>query len=177
MYAQPELRLGLIRAITPKYSSYSYEAASNYDNYVPADETPAARAIKKIAHKAAKYYHIDVDAASGAAGVLRADIIRKLNDWNEKDIILLKTSGVQHVYRVLQKLPSTSQEIEDIVDKLYAQMRTREQQDLQRTRDVVNLFTSSTCFSRKLAASVTVHVICKRSAGIALGAKLTKQLF
>jgi hypothetical protein len=75
-----------------------------------------------------------------------------LNDWNESDAILLKTSGVQQVYRVLQKLPSTSPEIEDLTDKLYAQMQAREQQDLQRTRDVVSLITSRACFSCKLAA-------------------------
>jgi hypothetical protein len=116
------------------------------------DTTPAAMAIKMFAWKTGKLWHVDVEAAGNRPGIVRADVIRKLNDWNERDIILLKTSGVQHVYRVLCKLPSTPEDIEEIVKKLYAQMLARERQDLQRTEEVVSLVTSKSCISRGLAA-------------------------
>jgi hypothetical protein len=109
-------------------------------------------AIKIVSRKAVKFWHVDVDAAGNRPGVVRADIIRKLNDWNESDVILLKTSGIEHVYRLLCKLPSTSEEIGEIVKKLYVNMQAREQQDLQRTKDVISLVTSRSCFSRGVCA-------------------------
>lgn len=82
--------------------------------------------------------------------MLRADVLRKLNEWNDGNIIELKTSGVEHVYRVLRKLPSTTAETEDILDKLYRQMQDRERQDLLRTQAVVNLATESSCLSFRI---------------------------
>lgn len=82
--------------------------------------------------------------------MLRADVLRKLNEWNDGNIIELKTSGVEHVYRVLRKLPSTTAETEDILDKLYRQIQDRERQDLLRTQAVVNLATESSCLSFRI---------------------------
>ena len=149
MYAQLELQFHLIRTTSPKYSNYSYEIISH--RLVQNDTSPPAVAIKKCARKAVKLYHVDMDAAENSPGIVRADVIRKLNDWNESGVIRLETSGIQHVYRALRKFPSTSGEIEQIVEKLYAYMQAREQQDLQRTKDVLNLITSARCFSRGLA--------------------------
>ena len=149
MYAHLELQFDLIRSTTPKYSNYSFETTNWH--LIQNDPSSAAIAIRKVSRKAVKLYHVDVDAANNHAGVVRADIIRKLNGWNESGIIALRTSGVQNVYRVLRKLPSTQEAIEEIAKKLYTQMQTREQQDLQRTKEVVSLITSKSCISRGLA--------------------------
>lgn len=149
MYAQLELQFGLIRAITPKYSNYSFET-TRWPT-IQNDTTPAAMSIKKFSRKATKLWHVDVDAAGNRPGNVRADIVRKLNEWNESGIITLKYSGVQNVYRVLCKLPSTKDAIEEIATKLYAQMQKREQQDLQRTKKILSLITGKSCISRGLA--------------------------
>jgi len=109
-------------------------------------------AIKSSTRKAVKLYHVDVNAAGNYPGIVRPDIISKLDKWNEDGVISLKTSGTQHVYNILRKLPSTPQEIDDIMEKLYAQMLGREQRDLQRTKEVIRLITSKACISRGLAA-------------------------
>ncbi|KAF2424911.1 ATP-dependent DNA helicase [Tothia fuscella] len=152
MYAQLELKFGLIRAITPKYSKYEFEATSRYFAAQNWDKSPAAMAVFKTADKKAKYHHIDVDAAANRVGVKRMDVIRKLNDWNDNNTIVLRTSGVLNVYSIVQKLPSTDDERSDIAEKLFAQMEDRQQQDLQRTKDVVKLATDRACISRKVAA-------------------------
>src|SRR5947207_15843793 len=100
MYAQLELQLGLLRATTPKYSNYSYETVSWH--LMQNDTAPAAMAIKMVARKAAKLWHVDVDTASNCPGLVRADIVRKLNSWNENGVVVLKVGGVQHVYRLLR---------------------------------------------------------------------------
>ncbi|GME39364.1 Helicase [Neofusicoccum parvum] len=148
LYAKLELQFGFIRATTPQYSKYQYEVVN--ERHIHGDKSTAAAVIKQHARKAKKYHNIDVDGASRAARCLRADLVRKLNAWNDGNIIELKTSGVEHVYRVLKKLPSADAEIEDILDKLYKQMQERERQDLQRTQAVVNLATESLCFSYRI---------------------------
>ena len=119
---------------------------------IEEDKSASAMAIKLSTRKAVKLYHVDVNAAENYPGIVRADIISKLNKWNEDGVISLKASGTQHVYNILRKLPSTPQEIDDITEKLYAQMLGREQQDLQRAKEVIRLITSKACISRGLAA-------------------------
>jgi hypothetical protein len=79
------------------------------------------------------------------------DIITKLNDWHDRGIIEMKTSGVLHVYRIEKPLPKTEEELDDIAEKLFKQMEERELADLKRTQDVVTLATSASCISRGLA--------------------------
>ncbi|OCK78221.1 ATP-dependent DNA helicase [Lepidopterella palustris CBS 459.81] len=150
MYAQLELQFGLIRATTPIYAKYEYETINA--RILMNDSSSEAVAIRSVAHKKTKWWEIDADSAATRGGVNRLDIIKKLNDWNDRGIILMKASGVQNVYRVEKKLPSTPQEIAEIVDRLYLEMVEREQQALQRTKEVVGLVTSKKCFSRSLAA-------------------------
>jgi hypothetical protein len=111
----------------------------------------AAKAIFKHATKAAKWYHIDVDATARQVGLGRFDIVNKLNEWNEEDVISLKTSGLQHVYKIETQLPATSSERQGIADTLFAQMHKRELQDLERYKDVMSLVTAQSCMSKGLA--------------------------
>ena len=148
IYAQLELQFGLIRASTPQYSSYSYDLLD--EHRLEQDVTRPASAIKLCVKKAMKWHHLDVELAS-RKGATRAEIIRKLNDWNEDGIILLRTSGVQHVYSLCRKLPTSEQEKEFIVNQLYSQMEQRERQDINRIQQVVTNFTSGECFAQQLA--------------------------
>ncbi|TKA70639.1 hypothetical protein B0A55_05741, partial [Friedmanniomyces simplex] len=147
IYAQLELRFGLLRETTPKYSSYSYKAIAP----TTKDTTAPAQAIRAVAKKAATLTHVDVDAAARAFGLNRNDIVAKLNLWHDQAFIDLRTSGVVNIYRVLQTLPSTKAEKQRIIDELYAELGLREQQDLSRGQEVMDLINGSTCFSRTLA--------------------------
>ncbi|KAI1633523.1 P-loop containing nucleoside triphosphate hydrolase protein [Biscogniauxia mediterranea] len=157
LLATLELRFGLIRAITPEYSVYQFEAMSGYDGALERDHSLEAKAISQSATKAKKYHNIDVDAAARASGLVRADIIRKLNSLHDLGVIKLKASGVVNRFKVLQRLPSTDAEISSVVDKLHAEMESREKDALDRTQQVAKLFTTSAttplgqCFSHSLA--------------------------
>ena len=109
-------------------------------------------AIKKSRQMKTKWSHVDVDAAARNPGIVRADVVRKLNEWNENGVIDLKVSGVRYVYRLSRKLPSTPEEIGEIVKRLYLYLLSREQQDLERTKQVVSLITSKGCITYRLAA-------------------------
>ena len=84
IFAQLELRFGLIRETTPKYTQYQYKELS-----LQADNTPAGESIRKASKKAKTWTHIDVDAASRVKNVPRGTIIAKLNDWNERGYLMI----------------------------------------------------------------------------------------
>jgi hypothetical protein len=92
-----------------------------------------------------------VTEAAKRCFVPRNDIVKKLNDWNDSQVIVLKTAGVLHVYRVLAKLPQTIAEIDTLAKEVFAQLQEREKKDLNRTDEMIGLITGSACFSRSLA--------------------------
>ena len=149
IYAQLELRHELLRAVTPKYTKYSYVPGMAYHKFA-SDRSASAVAIKDSVTAARKWHHVDVNEAAISKGIPRADVLRKLNEWNESQVIELKVAGIVNMYRVLQKLPSTSTEIDALVDDLYPLFEEREQQALDRTEEVLDLTTGSACFSRSL---------------------------
>lgn len=145
-----ELRFGLIRAITPEYSSYQFEAGPGYDTRVKQDKTREAAAIAAHSKKAKKWYTIDVNAVANISGLLRNDVIRKLNQFNDHGLIRLKASGVVNRYKILKKLPGTSKEVSVITNKLHAEMEARETDAMERFQAVCDLLTDSKCFAGAL---------------------------
>lgn len=151
IYVQLELRHGLIRATTPIYTKYSFKPGHSFSSKLLSDTSLAARAVKLTAKPTKSLTYIDVDAAANNVGILRVDVIRKLNEWNEEQVIELKTSGVLNVYKVIKSLPKSPDEIEKLVSDIYTLMQKREQEALDRTEAVLALITNSKCFSRALA--------------------------
>ncbi|KAJ2989256.1 hypothetical protein NUW58_g3561 [Xylaria curta] len=145
-----ELRFGLIRAITPEYSAYQYEAGDGYNARVKTDESSEAKAIVGHAKRARRWFTIDVNVAAKDAGLLRGDIVRKLNQFNDKGVIRLKASGVANRYKILKKLPETRKQVAEITDKLHAEMEAREKDAMKRFQAVCDLLTDSQCFARTL---------------------------
>ncbi|KAK8115719.1 ATP-dependent DNA helicase Q-like 3 [Apiospora sp. TS-2023a] len=150
LFATLELRYGLLRAITPEYSSYQFEDRGFYTKMASSDGSAEAKGIYKHAKRARKWYTFDIKAAM-AMGSSRADLIRKLNQWNDAGAIMLKAGGVEHRYRVLKTLPRKPAEYTKLVNELYADMETREMDALKRAQDVVDLITGKRCFAAALA--------------------------
>jgi hypothetical protein len=151
IYAQLELNHGLIRATTPIYTKYQFKPGPSYTATLGSDSTPAAKAIKKYSKVATTWTHMDVEMATKNSGVSRAEIVRKLNDWNENDVLELKSGGVEDVYKVTKAIPKTAAELEKLTNDIYSAMENREQEDLKRTEQILCLITNSACFSRSLA--------------------------
>ncbi|THX88209.1 ATP-dependent DNA helicase [Aureobasidium pullulans] len=145
-----ELRFGLLRAITPEYTSYQFEDKGRYHAAASSDHSPEARAIYSMSTKAVKNFTFDMSSAT-RTGLMRADLVRKLDSWNATGVIMLKTSGVMNRYRVLRPLPSAEEDIADLADQLYADMARREQDSLGRIDQVLHLVTGQACFALGLA--------------------------
>lgn len=146
IYAQLELRFNLLREVTPKYTSYKFRrlVRSLFDG------TRASKAIARAAKREEKWTHINVEEA--AAGIVPGhEIIKKLRQWQDSGKINLQRSGVVNVYRLMRPLPTTEEEKDQIIDSVYADLESREGQDLDRIDDVVSLLTGTKCFARALA--------------------------
>ncbi|KAI1323878.1 ATP-dependent DNA helicase recQ [Xylariaceae sp. FL0255] len=145
-----ELRYGLIRAITLEYSSYQFEALPSYFGRFKHEKSREAKAIFDSATKAKKWFTLDVLQAANSAGLVRADVVRRLNEIDGTHI-KLKVSGVMNRYKVLKKLPSTSKEVSELADKLHAEQLSREKDAIARFQGIIKLLTGQQCFAQALA--------------------------
>lgn len=118
IYASLELRFNLIRAMTPEYGLYKFEANLKYLNHLRDLATPEAKAILEHAKSARKYTSLEPSRVAEASGVPRGRIVRLLNEIGDRGIIKLQPSGVEQKYRVLKALPRTKADISDLTDKL-----------------------------------------------------------
>ncbi|KAF4342152.1 ATP-dependent DNA helicase Q-like 3 [Fusarium beomiforme] len=151
IYAALELKFNLIRATTPEYSSYKFEATGQYYPRLKSMTTPESKAILKHAKKAKKFHSIDPTKVANEEGLRRNEIINLLNDLNNSGAIILTVGGVEQKYKVMDKLPKTDTAIDDLTDKLYDDLKRREKQALDRLKDVINLVTASQCFGLSIA--------------------------
>ena len=148
--AHLELRFELIRAVTPKYSSYSYVRSSNFDS-MTADNTKVTAALKKSSKLAKRLTHVDVDQAAKIGGIQRAEAVRRLQEWHDSGAIELRPSGVINRFRVLKKFPHGESAKSEMITAIYAQIEAREKSDMDRVRAVIDLITANSCTSRGLA--------------------------
>lgn len=150
LYAQLELRFDLLRAVTPKYSNYTYKPSTNFEAATKSDTTPLAKALKTTSTGKANKT-VDVDRVAAMTGAKREDAVRKLQTWSDNGFITLKPSGVVNRYRVLRPFPTDVREIAGVIDTAYGQMEERELDDLRRSKQVIELITSAGCFAVALA--------------------------
>lgn len=156
IYATLELRFGLIRAITPEYSLYSYEILlrglyQTTMHNMRSTDRPEAGAILENAHTKIKYTDVDVNDIVRKTGYLRANIIQVLDFLDRDGIIRLTAKGVIPKFRVLKKLPTTKTELDALVSDMYKDLEQKEKGALLRTREVVDLVTAEKCFALALA--------------------------
>lgn len=158
IYATLELRFGLIRAITPEYSLYSYEILleglyhTTMHNMRTSDR-PEAGAILDYAHKKKKYTDVDINDIVQKTGYLRTNIIQVLDFLDRDGIIRLAAKGVIPKFRVLKRLPNTANDLEKLVLNMYKDLEQKEKEALLRTREVVDLITANRCY----ASTLTEH--------------------
>ncbi|KNG52232.1 family atp-dependent dna helicase [Stemphylium lycopersici] len=149
IYAQLELQFKLFRASGTLYSKYMYIIKDG--NTVLHDGSITASAIRNASIRSSKWTHVALDDLALSSGIPRADLVRKIDEWNERGAIELKKEGIQNIFRLERPLPSSAEEIDDIITKLDQSMQETEKQNLARTKALVNLITDTRCFSRAIA--------------------------
>ncbi|KAF1976429.1 ATP-dependent DNA helicase [Bimuria novae-zelandiae CBS 107.79] len=149
IYAQLELHYGFIRAAGSKYTEYKYK--TDNPDAISRDRDRAAQAILRGSNKKKLWTYVPIEIIEKSSGLTREELVRKIDEWNERGMITVQATGVQQVYRLEKFLPATKQEIDLIVKQLDKTMETQEKQNLDRTKALINLITDKKCFSRALA--------------------------
>jgi superfamily II DNA helicase RecQ len=149
IYAELELHYGLFRAAGAFYTEFKY--LSNVPDVLTADTSPTARVITRAAKKIHRWTHVALDDIAETSGIPRLDLVRKLDEWDEHGAIELEKKGVKNIFRLKNPLPTSQEELEDMIKQLDKSMLEREVQELRRTEALIKLITDKKCFSRALA--------------------------
>ncbi|KAK5988227.1 ATP-dependent DNA helicase RecQ [Cladobotryum mycophilum] len=154
IYAALELQFGLIREFSTEYRPSRFKVYYNYYNIMKSDKSPGAKAIKLFAAKNGKLHHLDITEAATDRNIPMQDIKKKLLQLERRGAVSVKDLGEMTEYRVLDRLPHTDEQIEELVDKLYEELEKREEETLGRARELLALVTANKCISLSLAEYV-----------------------
>lgn len=136
--------------MTPKYTKYEYAKSPSFDR-MTSDGSKVAQGIKSHSRTAKKWTSVDVDIVAHSAQVNREDVVRRLQQWNDAGAVELRPSGVVARFRVLKQFPQDEESKENLVAEIYAQIETREKEDMAKIEAVIGLVSSGKCLSRELA--------------------------
>lgn len=141
----------VIEATAPFYNEYQLEmlrTAAEIAARFKGERSEFVRDLLNLAVKAKRWYNLDVRAAGEQLPSPRERIIRALTYLEEQGDLRLKAGGLRQGYR-------TKNRPEDPVrlkQQLLARFETRERQDLERVRSVVQLLEQPGCLTRRLLA-------------------------
>ncbi|KAI9065831.1 ATP-dependent DNA helicase [Trametes sanguinea] len=153
-YAQLELDYGYIRAITPFYSLYdiSSKSASGWAQ-VLADSSPAAKAIRQYwKPKSSGTYTVDMVFTAERSKIDRTELARTVNGWELSGYISSKASQVRARYMVVKPMPRSAKEIKTLSTQMYQGMVAREEEAVEKIRQVIQFATNDDCLAQQLAA-------------------------
>jgi ATP-dependent DNA helicase RecQ len=142
---------GYLEGGTPFYSEYQFKprvGSKEMLSHFEGERREFLRAVFLRARKGRTWVTIDVDQAAAEIGAERDRIVRALDYLGEIGLLELKTSGVRHRYRRL-RAPADSAEL---AAELHRRTKDREQRELARLRQVLELAGHDGCQASFLGA-------------------------
>ncbi|KAL5635970.1 hypothetical protein ACGC1H_004692 [Rhizoctonia solani] len=152
LYAQLELKFGLLRAITPCYQVYDYTIRDEKSWAQLDKKSKEAKTVLQYARPKSSGYQIDVSLAATHSGVPRVDLTRVIQNWELSGVIESKASQVRHRYRVLKELPSGKPELLGaIASQLHEGQLAAEYEAIEKIQGVLKFATGEECLAHSLA--------------------------
>ncbi len=141
---------GYLQAGTAFYANYRFKPLQSSKailaNFKGEKQAFLAQIFRQ-ASQAKTWFDIDLDRASQAVGSSRERIIRALDYLAEKNYLEVKVSGVRNPYRRL-KMPDN---ITSLATELHQRTLKREQSELTRLQQVLDLVSLQSCQVNSLA--------------------------
>ncbi|KAL7416693.1 ATP-dependent DNA helicase [Mrakia frigida] len=152
-HAQLELDFNMIRTLTPSYSIYTIKPLSPaLWKQVTSDQSTEGLAIIQGWKFGTSLYTVDVYELAASSGVPRANIQRKINQWEMRGLCELKVSGVKARYAIVGAgLPKTPAALDALAGEIYSIGITREERDMARLKQVIDVATGSSCIAKALS--------------------------
>ncbi|GLB36075.1 putative ATP-dependent DNA helicase [Lyophyllum shimeji] len=149
-YAQLELDHGYLRAVTPFYSVYEITPRGNGWTSILTNKSKVANAIRSHCRPKGQKYEIDLVNAASAAGLDRTELAKQITAW-ELGLIDCKGSQVRARYAVLKPLPKETEEIKKLAKDLHDRMLKREEEGIEKIRQVIEFAIDDDCLAHNLA--------------------------
>jgi ATP-dependent DNA helicase RecQ len=151
-----ELR-GLLCGGTPFYGEFRFKPLMGSSEILGRFEGSRREFLADLfrqARKARTWFHIDPAAAATAMGTDRERVIRALDWLGEQQILQVEAAGVRHRYRRL-KIPDNPGHL---ADELHNYSLKREESEITRLRQVLDLAGRDGCQTAALAAHFGEHL-------------------
>ncbi|KAH9813809.1 P-loop containing nucleoside triphosphate hydrolase protein [Melampsora americana] len=154
LFAQLELNFGLLRATTPFYGVFTWPRNDRTIARMKAEKGDIARTLCDHMKTGPVNSSIDIREAASLSGIRRAELTAHLNRWQTMFDFQTKGTQVRHRYRLSTQngaMPGIEM-VDAIATQLYDEMFKREEADVGRLYEVVDLLTKDDCIAQSLAA-------------------------
>lgn len=138
----------VIKATTPFYDKQKIAFKKNKEEILSMFDSARAEFLRRVFEQGKQgrsFLSIDMTATSEILGEDRSRISKALNYLEEKDLIELQISGIRQGYRLISRPDS-----DDLLQGLISQFEKREQMDIQRLDQILELANNPKCISNQL---------------------------
>lgn len=140
---------GYIQSGTAFFESYQFQpklSSAEILKRFTGERRSFVADILRQAVKAKTWFNLDIDRASAKLKQPRERIVRALDYLGEQKLLELKVSGVRNSYRRLKSPP----DIDALADELYQRAVLREEKDIERIHQVLEIASAQQCQVSKL---------------------------
>ncbi|VAW96364.1 ATP-dependent DNA helicase RecQ [hydrothermal vent metagenome] len=146
------LELGnYLKGGTPFYAQYQFKPLLDTQAILARFEGERHTFLTGLfqqAKKAKTWFSIDLDQAAATLNTPRQRIVRALDWLGEQQLLEIKVAGIRHRYQCLNQPDS----LEALTAELYQRVLAREQAEIHRLQQVLDLITLDDCQTNALAA-------------------------
>ncbi|MCK4711084.1 MAG: C-terminal helicase domain-containing protein, partial [Gammaproteobacteria bacterium] len=142
---------GYLLGGTPFYADYSFKPLQSSGQILQRFEGERREFLSKLFRQAVKgrtWFKLDLAQATSNLGTSRERIITALDWLAEQQLLEVKVAGIRHRYRI-QRKPESS---ESLATELHQRMIKREQAEISRLQQVLDLVSLDNCQTNALAA-------------------------
>ncbi len=142
---------GYLESTSPRYDEYAFKpnVASSVilDNF-SGERHQFAKQLLASSRKRKVWFYIDIPVAMKKLACERSRIVKALDYFAEKGWIELRVSGLVHGYRKRQSFPAKDERVEEF----WQRIQQREQAEIARTEQVLDLARATQCQAGFLSA-------------------------
>ena len=142
---------GYLKGGTPFYADYQFKPLFDSQTILARFEGERRTFLANLfrqASKARTWFSIDLDQAATTLNTTRERIVRALDWLGEQQLLEVKVAGIRHRYQRLNQPDS----LEALAEDLYQRVLAREQAEIHRLQQVLDLVTLDDCQTNALAA-------------------------
>ncbi len=135
---------------TPFYAHYQFKPLLDLQTILARFEGERHTFLAGLFHQAKKartWFSIDLDQAATKLDTSRERIVRALDWLGEQQLLEVKVAGIRHRYQRLKQPDS----LEALAEELYQRVLAREQAEIHRLQQVLDLVTLDGCQTNALA--------------------------